>query len=150
MGNIYTEFNERIKSKGLLYEGALYKDVINDIDRLFGELYEKKTYIFVGFNVLNEVEKSLFKYLKEKNQAVFYWDYDIMYTNEESTFEAGTFIRQNLQEFPNALPVSFFDNLRNPKHIEFVATTSNNAQARYIPQWLKENATEPAHETAQS
>ncbi|MBR2380363.1 MAG: PD-(D/E)XK nuclease family protein, partial [Paraprevotella sp.] len=60
MGNIYTEFNERIKSKGLLYEGALYKDVINDIDRLFGELYEKKTYIFVGFNVLNEVEKSLF------------------------------------------------------------------------------------------
>lgn len=148
MGNIYTEFNERIKSKGMLYEGALYKDVINDIDRLFGELYEKKTYIFVGFNVLNEVEKSLFQYLKEKNQAVFYWDYDIMYTNEESTFEAGTFIRQNLQEFPNALPVSFFDNLRNPKHIEFVATTSNNAQARYIPQWLKENATEPAHETA--
>lgn len=145
---IYTDFNTRIKRKGLLYEGALYKDVINHIDTLFTNRHDKKTYIFVGFNVLNEVEKALFNFLKDKGKAIFYWDYDVMYTNNNSNFEAGTFIRQNLADFPNALPVTYFDNFGKKKHIEFIATTSDNSQARYIPQWLKDHATQPEHDSA--
>lgn len=71
-----------------------------------------------------------------------------MYVGEKSRFEAGTFIRQNLKEFPNALEETCFDNFKNPPRIEFIATTSENAQARYIPQWLDSALTEPEQDTA--
>ena len=48
----------------------MYRHVIEqlDVDKL---PYEK--YIFVGFNVLNKVEHTLFPQLKDAGKAVFYW-----------------------------------------------------------------------------
>ena len=112
-------------------------------------LPEEKTYVFVGFNVLNNVEKQLFRHLQNAGKALFYWDYDLMYCREDSRFEAGIFIRQNLKDFPNALPEELYDNLsRRPPRIDFIATTSENAQARYIPQWLDTYLTHPEQDTA--
>lgn len=148
MDRIYATFNEQLREKGLLYEGALYRDVAEHLDERSNRMPEGTTYAFVGFNVLNEVEKRLFKFLQERGQAVFYWDYDVLYTQKDSRFEAGTFIRQNLAEFPNALPESCYDNLSRPPRIEFIAATSENAQARYIPQWLETALTEPEQDTA--
>ena len=133
MDDIYATFNARLKEKGMLYEGALYKDVAEHLAERADRIPTDMTYVFVGFNVLNDVEKRLFSYLQERGQALFYWDYDVMYVGEKSRFEAGTFIRQNLKEFPNALEETCFDNFKNPPRIEFIATTSENAQARYIP-----------------
>lgn len=148
MDDIYAEYNRVLREKGLLYEGALYRDVIEHIDERFGRMRTDMTYVFVGFNVLNEVEKTLFRYLLEKGQARFYWDYDVMYVHKHTHFEAGTFIRQNLKEFPNALPQECYDNLMEGKQIEMIATNSENAQARYIPQWLDTALTEPEQDTA--
>lgn len=149
MDEIYTCFNETLRQKGMLYEGALYKDVITHLDERFARLQENgRMYIFVGFNVLNEVEKRLFGYLQEQGKALFYWDYDVMYVHDDSHFEAGEFIRRNLKEFPNALTDDCFDNFRQPRKIEFIAASSENAQARYIPQWLKAELTEKEQDTA--
>lgn len=148
MDAIYTSFNARLREKGLLYEGALYKDVVEHLDERLERIPREMTYVFVGFNVLNDVEKKLFRHLQEQERAVFYWDYDRLYTHENSRFEAGVFIRQNLKDFPNALPESCYDNLRQPPQIEFIATTSENAQARYIPQWLDNHLTAPEQDTA--
>ena len=148
MDEIYTTFNARLKAKGVLYEGALYKEVVENLAERGGRISRKTTYAFVGFNVLNDVEKRLFHYLQDRGQALFYWDYDVMYTHENSSFEAGIFIRQNLKEFPNALKESCFDNFSHPPRVEFIATTSENAQARYIPQWLDTALTEPEQDTA--
>ncbi|MCD8318398.1 MAG: PD-(D/E)XK nuclease family protein [Paraprevotella sp.] len=148
MDEIYTSFNKRLREKGLLYEGALYKDVIEHLNERFLRMPTGTTYIFVGFNVLNEVEKTLFHHLHEQHRALFYWDYDVMYIGKESRFEAGTFIRQNLKEFPNALSEECYNNLSHPPRIEFIATTSENAQARYIPQWLSTELTQPEQDTA--
>lgn len=148
MDDIYATFNARLKEKGMLYEGALYKDVAEHLAERADRIPADMTYVFVGFNVLNDVEKRLFSYLQERGQAFFYWDYDVMYVGEKSRFEAGTFIRQNLKEFPNALEETCFDNFKNPPRIEFIATTSENAQARYIPQWLDSALTEPEQDTA--
>ncbi len=148
MDEIYATFNVRLREKGMLYEGALYKDVAEHLDERAGRIPSDATYAFVGFNVLNDVERRLFSFLRGRGQALFYWDYDVMYVGEDSRFEAGTFILRNLKEFPNALPEACFDNLRNPPRIEFVAATSENAQARYIPQWLETALTEPEEDTA--
>ncbi len=148
MYDIYATFNARLKEKGMLYEGALYKDVAEHLSERTDRIPTEVTFVFVGFNVLNDVEKRLFSFLRERGQALFYWDYDLMYVSEKNSFEAGTFIRQNLKEFPNTLEEKYFDNFRNPPRIEFIATTSENAQARYISQWLDTALTKPEQDTA--
>lgn len=148
MDHIYTAFNANMREKGTLYEGALYKEVAEHLKERTDRLPRETTYVFVGFNVLNDVEKELFHFLQDRRQALFYWDYDVLYTAKDSPFEAGVFIRQNLADFPNALPESCYDHLKEPPHIEFIAATSENAQARYIPQWLETNLTRPEQETA--
>lgn len=148
MEEIYTEYNRVLRRKKMLYEGALYKDVIEHLDERSKRISHDMTYIFIGFNVLNDVEKELFRYLQERNQALFYWDYDVMYVHEQTHFEAGTFIRQNLKEFPNALEAKHYNNLMQEKRIEMIATNSENAQARYIPQWLETELTVPEQDTA--
>ena len=53
-----------------------------------GFRFEK--YAFVGFNVLNGCEISLFSLLQKAGKALFYWDYDVFYLNHPR-HEAGTF-----------------------------------------------------------
>ena len=71
MDDIYATFNARLKEKGMLYEGALYKDVAEHLAECADRIPADMTYVFVGFNVLNDVEKRLFSYLQERGQAFF-------------------------------------------------------------------------------
>lgn len=148
MGQLYTEFNRRLMQKGLLYEGALYRHVIEHIEKSAPLFDDMKTYVFVGFNVLDDVEVSLFSHLQQRNKALFYWDYDTFYTVDQPHAEAGVFIRENLRRFPNALTEDVFSNLLKDKYIEFIAASSENAQVRYLPQWLQQNLRERESETA--
>ena len=148
LGNIYKGFRESLASQNIAYEGMMYRHVIEhlDVDKL---PYEK--YIFVGFNVLNKVEHTLFTQLKDAGKAAFYWDYDEFYMKENRqavTHEAGEFIRRNLRDFPSPLSGELFKNLSKPKEVHYIASSTENAQARYLPQWIRNNLTTPEKETA--
>lgn len=148
LGNIYKGFRESLASQNIAYEGMMYRHVIEhlDVDKL---PYEK--YVFVGFNVLNKVEHTLFTRLKDAGKAVFYWDYDEFYMKENRqavTHEAGEFIRRNLRDFPSPLSGELFKNLSKPKEVHYIASSTENAQARYLPQWIRNNLTTPEKETA--
>ena len=148
LGNIYKGFRESLASQNIAYEGMMYRHVIEhlDVDKL---PYEK--YIFVGFNVLNKEEHTLFTQLKDAGKAVFYWDYDEFYMKENRqavTHEAGEFIRRNLRDFPSPLSGELFKNLSKPKEVHYIASSTENAQARYLPQWIRNNLTTPEKETA--
>lgn len=148
LGNIYKGFRESLASQNIAYEGMMYRHVIEhlDVDKL---PYEK--YVFVGFNVLNKVEHTLFTQLKDVGKAVFYWDYNEFYMKENRqavTHEAGEFIRRNLRDFPSPLSGELFKNLSKPKEVHYIASSTENAQARYLPQWIRNNLTTPEKETA--
>ncbi len=148
LGNIYKGFRESLASQNIAYEGMMYRHVIEhlDVDKL---PYEK--YVFVGFNVLNKVEHTLFTQLKDAGKAAFYWDYDEFYMKENRqavTHEAGEFIRRNLRDFPSPLSGELFKNLSKPKEVHYIASSTENAQARYLPQWIRNNLTTPEKETA--
>ena len=148
LGNIYKGFRESLASQNIAYEGMMYRHVIEhlNVDKL---PYEK--YVFVGFNVLNKVEHTLFTQLKDAGKAVFYWDYDEFYMKENRqavTHEAGEFIRRNLRDFPSPLSGELFKNLSKPKEVHYIASSTENAQARYQPQWIRNNLTTPEKETA--
>lgn len=144
LGDIYTEYKAQLESQSIAYEGMLYRQVIEQLDV---EALPYHTYVFVGFNVLNKVEHTLFKKLNEAGKALFYWDYDTFYLNK-TPHEAGEFIRRNLRDFPSELPVSCFDNLSQPKDITFIESPTENGQVRYLPQWIRENLTPEEKETA--
>lgn len=142
LGDIYRHYRRNLTELGIAYEGMMYRNVMEQLntDRL---RYDR--YVFVGFNVLNRVETRFFQLLQNAGKAMFYWDYDVFYTRlprEQKppyTHEAGEFILRNLKLFPNQLPEKSFDVLRKPKNVRFISASTENAQARYLPQWIREN-----------
>ena len=144
LGKVYSKYKSLLKSQSIAYEGMMYREVTEnfDIDQL---PYSK--YVFVGFNVLNKVEHTLFEKLNEAGKALFYWDYDNYYLNR-CPHEAGEFIRRNLKDFPSELPSDLFSNLDNDKDITVIKSPTENGQARYLPQWIRDNLTPSEKETA--
>lgn len=136
---IYTELRERQMQEGCLYEGALFREVAERIARdsasLLPLLEDRKAIVFAGFNVLNDVEKALMSAIQKEGKALFYWDYDTFYV-ENPEHEAGAFMRQNLKDFPCALPREEFCNLSRLRDVTFISCNSDNAAARYSSQWL--------------
>ena len=136
LNDIYNDFKQRIKSQKLAYEGMLYRDVVEKTK--IEAQYE--CYVFVGFNVLQKVEQLLFKRFLKEEKASFYWDYDRYYM--KPTNEAGNYICRWLDKFPNALPNDsdeLYDNLGKEKDINIISAPTENLQARYITEWLREN-----------
>ncbi len=136
LNDIYNDFRQRLRGQKLAYEGMLYRDVVENAN--IEPQYEH--YIFVGFNVLQKVEQLLFKRFLKEEKTSFYWDYDRYYM--KSTNEAGNYIRRWLDIFPNALPNDndeLYDNLGKEKEINIISAPTENLQARYITEWLREN-----------
>ena len=147
LADIYRSYREALASQHIAYEGMMYRQVAEELDP---ESLPYDTYVFVGFNVLNKVERTLFQKLRDAGKALFYWDYDSYYMNKKH-HEAGEFIKRNLQEFPSALPEEAWEKMQtldSPKEIRYIAAPTENAQARYLPQWIRENLTEEEKETA--
>ena len=140
LGDIYRRYRTRLTELGIAYEGMMYRNVMEQL-RTDHLRYDR--YVFVGFNVLNRVETRFFQLLQDAGKAMFYWDYDIFYTRlprqqqPPYTHEAGEFILRNLKVFPNQLPETAFDVLRRPKSVRFISAPTENAQARYLPQWVR-------------
>lgn len=133
---IYTEFRERLIELGIAYSGLIYRiavervkesEVINDDQR----------YIVAGFNALSECEKRLFKELKRRNLAEFFWDRDDYYTVNQGQ-EAGLFLRENMGLFPSADTSITHNNLYNGKSVEVVSCSSSALQCKYAAKIIEQ------------
>lgn len=143
---LYKGLKEDLAKDGMAYEGQLYRDVLERLKRQELVLPAQfDYYAFVGFNVLDSVEKELFKLLQAKGKALFYWDYDVHYVNNNDPLaptEAGVFLQENLKTFPNELAndTGLYNNLTGRSGtklgITFVAADTDAIQAQYVDQWL--------------
>ncbi len=155
MPQMYRRLKEELRRDGLMYKGALYREVAERLkdgtalyhsDDKVEQIRNDDIYCFVGFNVLDEVEEQLFRSLHEAGRALFYWDYDVYYAAKDTTHEAGTFLRKNIALFPCALPDNLYDNLIcQEKRVQILSCCTDNAQVRYLSQWVQER---PADGTA--
>lgn len=137
LGNIYMQFRSKLLSQKIAYEGMIYRSIIENENMNIDETFTYTQYAFVGFNMLNACEKKLFYLLKKHNKALFYWDYDEYYLKNKN-HEAGFFMRNNLREFPSELPAENFNLLsENRKKIKIISSPTENAQARYLHEWVK-------------
>lgn len=136
--NIYNNYHNRLREQGIAYEGMLYRDAIENIKKTNNENTtdnDTQTYIFVGFNLLQEAEEELFTHFQKNKKAKFYWDYDHYYMNGH---EAGKYISQHLKHFPNELEADneIYHNLGKQTEMTFISAPTEDLQARYIAQWL--------------
>lgn len=163
---IYQSLNEELAKEGLAYEGAAFRNTVECLEKDEIELSAHiEKYVFVGFNVLDEVERHLFSYLKEQGKALFYWDYDKYYLPSEKDrllhlknvgnvltacqsrqvpvedAEAGYFLRKNLSDFPNELSEDNFNNLCNIETVEMVEASTESIQVQSVGQWLTNHLT---------
>lgn len=136
---IYLDFNERLEKQGLAYEGGLYRKVVGDETVNFK--YDR--YLFIGFNLLQKVERQLFDSLKKEGKAKFYWDFDKSYISPKNEClvnnEAGYFISQYLSTYPNELDIDnadIYSNYNKKKKITYLSAPTENIQARYVGKWL--------------
>jgi len=146
-------------SDTLVYEGMLKRQVIETLEGAdevqrseMDSRLTSTTYVMVGFNVLNKTELKLFRYLKENRDTKFYWDYDAAYTKRNphteagallSRYEAGQFILENISKLADEFKgEDIFRNMAQPKSIKFIQSPTENAQTRYIDQWINDNIKE--------
>nr|MDA3778655.1 PD-(D/E)XK nuclease family protein [Bacteroidales bacterium] len=137
LSNIYDEFRKELLKNDDSYDGMINKNIANKIINNEDIKLSNAKYIFIGFNALNECEKTLFKYLKNINRADFYWDYDYHYIDNHN-HEAGRFIRENIKNYPSPKNSNIrFNNLDTEKSIKIFSTTTDIGQAKVIAPLLK-------------
>lgn len=132
--DIYQDFNDRLAQQGLAYEGALYRQVVENQNLKF----EHKMYYFVGFNMMQKVELQLCDRIEADGKADFFWDFDAFYI-DNPRHEAGHYIRQYLKRYPTKIAPEFnqaANNMAQEKKITFISAPTENIQARYVRQWL--------------
>ena len=159
-GDIYHDYNRRLTEQGIGYEGAIYRKVASE--QTLHLKYDK--YLFVGFNLLQKVERVLFSRLMKEGKAKFYWDFDEYYmpspshhltTSPSHHLSGGALVSSaptnlttspsqhlNISDFPNELDNTdpdIYANMRRPKRIRFISSPTENAQARFAANWLLEN-----------
>ena len=156
-GDIYHDYNRRLTEQGIGYEGAIYRKVASE--QTLHLKYDK--YLFVGFNLLQKVERLLFSRLMKEGKAKFYWDFDEYYMPSPSPLPSGGALKGgalvssaptnlntspsqhlNISDFPNELDNTdpdIYANMRRPKHIRFISSPTENAQARFAANWLLED-----------
>ncbi|MDR0385735.1 MAG: PD-(D/E)XK nuclease family protein [Prevotellaceae bacterium] len=132
---VYTEFKSIIKERNQAYSGMIYRDVAERIQQ--GNIPEITCkYVFVGFNALGKCELSLFSYLKKIGKAIFFWDYDDYYINDNQQ-EAGLFLRKNIELFPAPASFKLQSEFTSDKDVHIIASPSDALQTRAITRLLQ-------------
>ena len=139
MPSLYHGFKDCLLRDRVLYDGALLRYVVEQ--KLYERVDADKTYLFVGFNILAPVHKALMRGMKECGNVRFYWDYDsamkpTAWGLDGLYYDTCSYIRENLSVMPNELPEGWQETMSVPE-ISFLKTDTSNAQAHYVPRWLK-------------
>lgn len=70
---LYNAYNDALAQRGLTYGGRLYRDAVGHIGQRRPEDFACH-YAFVGFNMLSRSEHKIFRLLRDKQVASFFWD----------------------------------------------------------------------------
>ncbi|HNW57329.1 MAG TPA: PD-(D/E)XK nuclease family protein [Bacteroidales bacterium] len=143
LNDLYSGFRNSLKEQNLAYEGMIFRGLAENKDKNFCPGNRWDMVHFIGFNALNECEKTIMTRFKEAGKARFYWDYDNSYLSKSKLNSAGFFLRNNLVLFGNDMPSDWsYDTLVTSGAPEVrhrvIDTSSDIAQVKLIPKLLEE------------
>jgi hypothetical protein len=133
---LYTSLREQLHSRGMAYEGMIFRDVnerlANDTDCKLP--FEKV--IFVGLNGHSKSEETLLKYLHKRKIADFYWDYSSPLVCDPQN-KASFFIDRNKMLFPTQLTLEPEELSMDLPIVEVIGIPSAVGQAKYVHPIIK-------------
>jgi hypothetical protein len=154
--DIYTGFRKSLRENNLATEGMIFRDLAeSDADAFISETKWDLVH-FIGFNALNQCEKTIMHRLKAAGKARFYWDYDNSYIKPGNYNSAGLFMAENLKVFGNNMPADWdYDTLISGRSSTVtrtvIETSSDTAQVKLVGKLIADLpgvAPENAHHTA--
>lgn len=129
---VYKEFNSRLDALSICYEGKSYRRVAENFKVKVAPELQHEKYFIAGFNALSASERSIFASLRENCFTEFFWDFDKYYI-DKTFHEAGTFIRQNIAEFPPPENFTFSFGTEGRNAIQIISSPANTGQAKILP-----------------
>ncbi len=133
---LYDSFREKMAAEGLATEGAVYREIADNLDTLavmdlLSEHFpDTEKYVFVGLNALNECEKVVMRKMRDAHLAEFCWDFSSAEIKDPAN-RSSFFLTRNVSEFPQAFTPDP-DGLPRPV-INVVACPSSVGQAKLLP-----------------
>ena len=136
---LYTDYHRELQSRNLCSMGRMYRNAVDAVKER--EFKSNEKYVFVGFNMLTTCEMAIFKRLKQRGNALFFWDLaSAAFVNDEGINNGSKFVKFFRQEFPE--PFDFtIETLNEFPEIEVVGVPSNVGQAKYCYQLLNQLTT---------
>ena len=121
---LYSMYNERLRSKGMAYEGMVYRAFAESDD-----FSPESSYVIVGLNALNECEKKLLRRLRDLGKTEFCWDWSGDMIRDERN-RSSFFMADNVKEFP---PVFMPDDggMRRPS-FNTLSVPSSYGQVKHV------------------
>ena len=136
LGPLYTRFRERLRKRGMAYEGMVYRDLaelvrteaVSDIVRKSFPKAER--FVFVGLNALNECERKVLSKMKDAGLARFCWDWRSDMIRDPQN-KSSLFLHQLTADFPSDFRTDP-EGLPEPD-IEVISVPSGIGQAKLLP-----------------
>lgn len=126
---LYEEFRETLAAEGKGYEGMIFREVVESLER--GESpdlpYEK--IVFVGLNALSVSEERFLAQLQKREITDFYWDYVSEKVTDPDN-KASYFVSRNLKSFPSRYKLPKEEKVET--EIEIIGIPSGIGQAKQV------------------
>ena len=148
--DIYTHFTQSLITRGIGYDGLIYRTAIKKLSTFNFQLSTFKSIVFIGFNSLTTSEYRIFKHFQQQGIADFYFDYPACYS-APSPFAStvGKYYERNLRKFPSRYPYTQPTEPHIP-NITLHSTPSATNQINVACSLLTNNNQQPATDEIQN
>jgi hypothetical protein len=135
---IYQDYNSRLLKKKKGYQGLVYQKAYENTEN-FLKLNTNKSYLFIGFNALNNAESSIIQQFLEYGNSEIYFDID-SYFLDDPIHSASYFIRNYIKtwKFFNTNKINgVTDSYISEKSIQIIGVPKSVSQAKYVGNLLE-------------
>ena len=137
--DLYEEFRATLAAEGKGYEGMLFREVVESMERGESPDLPYEQIVFVGLNALSVSEERFLAQLQKREIADFYWDYVSDKVTDPDN-KASYFVSRNLKSFPSSMKLPPEEKVKT--EIEVIGIPSGIGQAKHVytllSDWCKE------------
>lgn len=137
---LYELFQRKLKEQNLISIATTYRNLAEGSASRPNFIDQYKKLVFIGFNALNKAEATMFKKWQNEEKALFYFDADAYYMEDEIQ-EAGLFLRRAVGQHKLKNVLGGFPNLLNQasKKLEIFPVLGHVAQAKVLDRIIEKS-----------
>lgn len=127
----YQSFSQHLLNKKIGYQGLIYRQAVLNLENEIKSM-ANQSFVFAGFNALNQAEEIIFQRLLATNKAQVFWDIDEVFLSD-TYHDAGLFVRRFHKKWPFYKENNFewiVNEFSSQKNIKVIGTPKSIGQAK--------------------